>query len=261
MQVLWEKRELIWAFLKRDLLTRYKGSVLGFLWSFLNPLFLLLLYTFVFSVLLGIRFPGSQTIAGYGLYLFCGLIPWIAFSETISRSPSLIPAQANLVKRVIFPTEILPLVAAASGFVHSLCALVILIGAVILLKGQFFHLSILLLPLVIVPQLLLTIGLSWLLASLGVFFRDLSEIMRIVVTAWTFLTPIMYPIEMIPESYRVYMFLNPMTAIVEGYRDLILKGSIPHWEGLAWTGLLGLLTALIGYFWFSRTKREFADVI
>ena len=257
----WQYRELITSFIKRDILTRYRGSFLGILWSFLNPLFLLVMYTVVFSVILGIRFPGSTDITGYSIYLFCGLVPWIAFSETVGRAPSLILANVNLVKKTVFPLEILSLMATSTGFIHGLVGLVILIGAVIVSPGQPLHWTVLLLPVVMIPQILFTIGISWFLSSVGVFVRDLSEVMRIILTAWMFMTPIMYPLETIPARYRGYMLINPLAVIIEGYRGLILKGEFPQWDGLVWTVFLGVLVAVAGYYWFMRTKKAFADVI
>ena len=256
-----EYRELIWSFIKRDVLTRYRGSFLGVLWSFLNPLFLLFLYTFVFSIILGIRFPGSTATTGYSLYLFCGLVPWMTFSETIGRSPELILSNVNLVKKTVFPLEILAIMATFTGIIHGLFGLLILIIAAILTQGQPIHMTILMLPLVMIPQILFTLGLSWLLSSLGVFIRDTAQVIRIVLTGWMFVTPIVYPLEKIPEAYRGYMLLNPLSVIVEGYRALILKGSLPDWGGLLWTTVLGLFMTVIGYYWFVRTKKAFADVI
>lgn len=253
--------ELIVIFIKRDILSRYKGSFLGILWEFLNPIFLLLLYTFVFSIILRIRFPGTTGISGYSLHLFCGLIPWLAFSETIGRAPELLVTNINLVKKTIFPLEILPIMATSTGFIHALFALLILLIAVVLTNGQFLHITVLLLPVVMIPQLLFTLGLSWIISSIGVAIRDLSEIVRIFLTAWMFLTPIMYPIESIPEKYRNYVFINPFAVIVGSYRDLIIKGIIPDWRGLLWISFLGVSMTVLGYIWFIRCKKIFADVI
>lgn len=253
--------ELIIIFIKRDILTRYKGSFLGISWAFLNPLFLLLLYTVVFSIILGIRFPGTTGISGYSLQLFCGLVPWLAFSETIGRSPSLLLSNVNLVKKTVFPLEILPLVATSTGFIHALFALMILFLAIVLTNGQSLYITVLLLPIVMIPQILFTLGLSWIFSSVGVAFRDLAELVRIFLTAWMFLTPIMYPIEMIPERYRNYVFINPFAVIVEGYRDLIIKGIIPDWRGLLWISFLGVFMTVLGYVWFIRCKKIFADII
>jgi len=253
--------ELLSSFIKRDILIRYRGSFLGILWSFLNPLFLLLLYTFVFSVILGIRFPGSTAISAYSINLFCALIPWLAFSETIGRAPSLILSNVNLVKKTVFPLEILPVMAASTGFIHALISLLILFVAVIIAHGQLLYMTVFLLPIVMIPQILFTVGLAWMLSSMGVFVRDLGELVRIFLTAWMFLTPIMYPLEVIPERYRGYALINPMAVIAEGYRALIIKGALPDWKGLLWVSFLGVFMAAMGYLWFMKTKKAFADVI
>ncbi len=259
--IIFQYRELLWSFIKRDMLTRYRGSFLGIMWSFLNPLFMLLLYTFVFSVILGVRFPGSTAISGYSINLFCALIPWLAFSETIGRSPSLILSNVNLVKKTVFPLEILPVMAASTGFIHGLISLLILFVAVIIANGHLLSMTIFLLPIVMIPQILFTVGLAWMLSSMGVFVRDLGELVRLFLTAWMFLTPIMYPMEVIPEKYRGYAMINPIAVIAEGYRALIIKGVLPDWKGLLWIALLGLFMGVMGYIWFMKTKKIFADVI
>jgi lipopolysaccharide transport system permease protein len=258
---MWIKhRELIWSFTKRELIGRYRGSFLGLLWSFVNPLFLLMVYTVVFSKMLQVRFDDSSSPLLYGVYLLCGMIPWLAFSETLGKSATLVTGQVNLVKKTVFPLEILSVVSVLTGFIHSLFGMGILIAALAFAQKGIPS-TILFLPVVMMAQLLLTVGLSWFLASIGVFIRDTAEVMRLLLTPWMLLTPILYPMEMIPERFRDLMYLNPMTVIVSGYRQTLLEGQVPDWAPLLGVILFGAAFAALGYFWFMRTKRAFADVV
>ena len=256
---LYSHRELIFSFVKRSLLSRYRGSFLGLLWSFINPLFMLLIYTITFSFLFKIR-PTSGGDIPYTIFLFTGMVPWIAFSEGLSFSTGVILANVNLVKKTVFPLEVLPVVATLTGFIHSLFALIILLGG-ILLMTHTLHWTLLLLPVVMIPQLIFTAGLCWLLASLGVFIRDMLQIIGLVLTGWMFMTPIMYPVELIPGRYRWIWTINPMYGVVEGYRDLLLHGASPHWKMLLLVTSAGVIFAILGYLWFMKTKKAFAEVV
>lgn len=255
---LFSHRELIVSFAKRTLIGRYRGSFLGIFWSFINPLFLLLIYTIVFSFLFKIR-PGVGDVP-YSIFLFAGMIPWIAFSEALSHSTSIILENKNLVKKTVFPLEILPVTATLAGFIHSLFGLVILLSGILLVRHTLYPL-LFLLPLVMVLQIILTIGLCWFLASLGVFIRDISHMVGLGLTALMYLTPILYPIEMIPTKFRWLWAINPMYGIVNGYRSLLLQGTFPDWKSLLWVFIAGLVLTILGYSWFMKTKKVFADVI
>lgn len=261
MNMFYKNRELIWSFVKRDLIGKYKGSFLGILWSFINPLFMLVIYTIVFSVFFKLRAkPGTGT-SYYSLFLFCGMVPWIAFSQALNKSSIVILGNINLVKKTIFPLEILPLVSTLSGFVHSLFGLFILFMGIIILQGQSFHFTFLLLIVVMIPQLLFTVGIGWFLASIGVFIRDVREIVNIALMAWMYMTPIFYPTDLIPESFKLIMKLNPMYTVVGSYRDVLIYGKPPDLMGLSILTLFSVVIALLGYMWFMRNKKEFADVI
>ena len=256
-----KNRELIASLVRREIVGKYRGSFLGILWSFLNPLFFLIVYTLVFSKILRVRFGSVEDSSVYGLYLFSGMVPWLAFSEAVGRSPGIIHANVNLIKKTIFPTEILPLVSTLSAFIHSLFGIAILIIGIILIGNHVIYMTIFLLPMIIIPQILFTLGLSWFLSSIGVFIRDALEVTRIILTAWMFLTPIVYPLETIPEKFRILMLFNPMATIVEGYRDILLRGQFPEWGPFAGVTFIGALFAVLGYAWFMKTKKTFADVV
>lgn len=257
---LYRQRWLIGYFVQRDLVYTYKGSYLGFFWSFLHPLFMIVLYTFVFSTILQVRFSESGSSLNFGLYVYCGLIPYLAFSQAIQEALSTIRVNATLVQKVVFPIEILPLAAVATNFISQLFGL----GGLILvfsLVGQELHWTVLLLPLVMVPQILLTLGLSYIASVVGTYIKDIKEIISVLLRALLFAVPIMYPLSIVPEKYRPLIDLNPLTYLVESYRDLILEGQIPETSWSAWFALFSGVIFIVGFIWFERSKLKFADVI
>lgn len=258
---LWRNRGLILASTKREVLGRYRGSALGLLWSFFNPFFMLLVFTFVFSVVFNARWGReSESKTEFALVLFAGLIIFNLFAECINRAPSLILSNPNYVKKVVFPLEILPFVGLLSAFYHLLISLVVWIVAYLFLFGVP-HLTVLILPLVILPFALFIMGLSWALASLGVFLRDVSQFTGVVVTAMMFLSPIFYPASALPEAYRQILFLNPLTPVIEMTRDVLYWGRVPD---LMLLGIYWVATAVIawlGFAWFQKTRKGFADVL
>lgn len=257
----YKNRELIWSFVKRDLIGKYKGSFFGILWSFINPLFMLLIYTIVFSVFFKMRArPGTGT-SYYSLFLFCGMVPWIAFSQALNRSSGIILSNVNFVKKTVFPLEILPLVSTLSGFAHSLFGLFILFAGLMIMPNQQIYITYPLLVIVMIPQLLLTAGISWFLASIGVFIRDVREIVNMVLIAWMYMTPVFYPANIIPDSFKPFMKLNPMYTIVENYRNVLIYGKLPDWESLFILTIFALGVAVLGHKWFIKSKTAFADVI
>lgn len=259
-QNLYRQRKLIQLMVRRDLVGRYKGSFAGLLWTVVNPLALLFIYWFVFSVILRVRFGASGKPIDFVFYILAGLLPWMAFAEALIRSNTCILENPNLVKKVVFPLEVLPVNATLSGGINSLVGIVLLILLVLGNRGTIPW-TLVLLPLIILPQLLLTAGFGWFLASLGVFIRDINHIIGLVLTVWMFLCPIVYPQSLVPDSLLPLMRLNPFMAVVEGYRSVLLDGTPPAL--LQWLYLLGasLLTFFLGYYWFIRTKKAFADVI
>jgi lipopolysaccharide transport system permease protein len=259
---LWRHRDLIRQFTRREIEGRYKGSFLGLFWSFVNPLVLLLIYTFIFGVVFKARWPNAQTdsLSEFALTLFCGLIAFTIFSECVSRAPSLIVGVPSYVKKVVFPLEILPLSLLGSAIFHALVSLVILLVANLVVIGAF-RWTIVLLPLIALPLLFLSLGFSWFLASLGVFIRDVGYTVALVVQVLFLMTPIFYPIENLPEPLQSIIRLNPLSSIVENFRRVLLWGWMPSWIGLSfWLLATGALMVL-GYAWFMKTKKAFADVV
>ena len=261
---LWRNRGLIKTMTQREVIGRYRGSVMGILWSFLNPVFLLLVYTFVFSVVLKARWSGggggSDSKIEFALILFAGLIVFNLFAECINRAPGLILANVNYVKKVVFPLEILPWVALGSALFHALISLVVWLIAYLILFGVP-HLTVLLLPLVILPFLLFVIGLTWTLASLGVYLRDVSQFIGPVTTAMMFLSPIFYPISVLPEAYRQLLLLNPLTPAIEQAREVLYWGKVPDMTILSVYLVGSALIAWLGFAWFQKTRKGFADVL
>ena len=259
---LWHHRDLIRQFMRREIEGRYKGSFLGLFWSFVTPLVMLLIYTFVFGVIFKSRWPNSRSdnLGEFAITLFCGLICFNIFSDCISRAPGSIISVPNYVKKVVFPLEILAVSAFSSALFHALVSLNILLCANLLLNGTL-QWTLLLLPIVALPLMFLSLGLSWFLASLGVFVRDISYTVILIVQVLFFLTPIFYPLQSIPEPYQTMIRLNPLTSVVENFRDVILWGVLPDWGSLTiWISATGVLL-LLGYAWFMKTKKAFADVI
>jgi lipopolysaccharide transport system permease protein len=257
----WHHKNLIKELIKRDVNGRYRGASLGLVWSVLNPLFLLGIYTFVFSVVFKARWSqASDSKIEFALVLFAGLIVFGVFSECVSRAPGLILANANYVKKVVFPLEILPLVALGSAIFHATISLGVWLGAYIIFYG-WPHLTILWLPVVLLPLTLYTLGFSWLLASLGVYLRDLSQFIGTLMTALIFISPIFYPASALPEPYRSAMYANPLTSAIEQARTVMYWGKNPDaWEFLINLSL-GATIAFLGFAWFQKTRKGFADVV
>jgi lipopolysaccharide transport system permease protein len=258
---LWRNRGLIQASAKREVLGRYRGSTLGLFWSFFNPLLMLLVYTFVFSVVFKSRWSGgSESKIEFALVLFVGLIIFNLFAECINRAPTLILSNVNYVKKVVFPLEILPFVGLISALYHALISLVVWFIAYVI----FFGLpqpTALLLPLIVVPLCLLVMGLSWALASLGVFLRDVAQFIGVLTTVLMFLSPIFYPASAIPERYQHLMYLNPITPVIELGRDVLYWGKLPCFNVLSIYWLVTACIAWLGFAWFQNTRKGFSDVL
>ena len=260
----WAKLDLLITLVQRDLEARYKGSVLGNLWPLVNQLSQLLILTYVFSVVLKIKLSLSGLPANnltFGLWLFAGMLPWTAFLSGFMPAAQSVIAQPNLVKKVVFPLGLLPLVPICSAFVESSLGLIVLI-LLVGITSQTVHGTLWLLPLVWVPQLLLTAGLGYLAAGLTVFLRDVPQTLGVLLNLWFYATPIIYPASLIPEAWRVWIFwLNPMTAIVEVYRGLVLVGEVKHWEEWGVATLVSLLVFYSGLTVYQRLRPAFADVL
>ncbi len=258
---LWHNRSLVRALVQRDVMGRYRGSFMGILWSLFNPVFMLSVYTFMFSVVFKARWSGGgESRTEFALVLFAGLIVFNIFGESINRAPSCILNNTNYVKKVLFPLEILPCVALGSALFHALVSIGVWVLAYALLFGVP-HATALFLPLILLPMLLFTLGLSWALAALGVYLRDVSQVVGLITTALMFLSPIFYPVSALPEDYRTLMLLNPLTPSIEQVRAVLFWGNLPDF-GLLGLSLVGAaLTAWLGFAWFQKTRKGFADVL
>jgi lipopolysaccharide transport system permease protein len=258
---MWRNRSLIAALTKREVIGRYRGSMLGILWSFFNPVFMLVVYTFVFSVVFKARWSGgSDSKTEFALILFSGLIVYSLFAECVNRAPGFILGNVNYVKKVVFPLEILPVIAMLAAFFHLLISLVVWLIFYVIFFG-IPHPTIALLPLILLPLTLFTIGMSWALASLGVYLRDISQIVGVLTTALMFLSPIFYPISALPAEFQTWMHLNPLTLVIESTREVLVWGTMPNL--LLWLIQLGVSTiiAWLGFAWFQKTRKGFADVL
>lgn len=257
----WRNRTLIGALVQREVVGRYRGSFMGILWSFFNPVFMLIVYTFVFSVVFKARWSGgSDSKTEFALILFAGLIIFNFFAECFNRGPTLILSNANYVKKVVFPLEVLPWITVGSAIFHMLISLIVWLLAYVILFG-FPHLTVLLFPLIIFPLLLFIMGLTWALASLGVYLRDVSQFIGILTTVLMFLSPIFYPATALPERYQHLLMLNPLTPAIEYARDVLFFGKLPDFTILGLYTLGSALIAWLGFAWFQKTRKGFADVI
>lgn len=259
---LWEHRSLTGALIRREVIGRYRGSVFGVVWSFFNPVLMLIVYTFVFSVVFKARW-GETLNAGhadFAVVLFVGMIVHGLFSEVINRAPGLILANASYVKRVVFPLEILPIVAMGSALFHTTISLIVLLLAQLILS-QHVPWTAVLFPIVLVPLVFATMGVAWFLASVGVFVRDVGQSIGIVTTIMLFLAPVFYPISALPPGFQIVMRLNPLTLVIEEGRKLLLFGQLPDWAGLAVYWAVSIVAAWAGFLWFQKTRRGFADVV
>lgn len=255
-------RGLIVALTKREILGRYRGSIFGLAWSFFNPLLMLAIYTFFFSYVLKAKWgEGAVTShADFAIILFSGLIVHGMFSECIVRAPALISDNVNFVKKVVFPLDIFPWVTLLAAFFHMLISLVVLV-LMMMVFSEPVPLTIFLLPLVLTPFLLITIGTTWFLAAMGVYVRDVGQMMSFVSSILLFLSPIFYPVASLPEGLQTIAFLNPLTLVVEQTRQISIFGQIPNFDGLALYAFISLFVAYGGFWFFQRLRKGFADVL
>src|SRR5215470_19352520 len=258
---LWHNRELIAQLTRREVLSRYRGSILGLAWSFFNPLLMLVVYTFVFSVVFKARWgPGDGSKADFAIVLFAGMIIHGLFAECVIRAPGLILANVNYVKKVVFPLEILPWVAAGSALFHCAVSIAVLLAAQLVFQHALAW-TVAFLPIVLVPLLFATMGFAWFLSSIGVYVRDIGQTIGIFTTVLLFLSPIFYPVEALPENYRILLLLNPLTYVIGDARRVLIWGQPPDWTGLMIYAAASFVVAWLGFGWFQRTRRGFADVV
>lgn len=258
---LWHNRQLILKLVGREVVGRYRGSFLGILWSFFNPVFMLTVYTFVFSVVFKARWTDSgESKAEFALVLFAGLLIFNLFSECVNRAPSLIQSNLNYVKKVVFPLEILPVIAFGTALFHALVSFFVWFVFSFFVIG-LPHVTLVLFPLILFPLAFLTLGLSWFLASLGVFLRDVVQVVGLMTTTLMFLTPIFYPIAAIPEKYHRLIYCNPLAFIIEQTRSLLIFGDPIDWINFGLLTVFSLVFCWLGFMWFQKTRKGFADVL
>jgi ABC-type polysaccharide/polyol phosphate export permease len=271
LKVLYRYRVLIQSLISRELKARYRGTVLGFLWSFINPFLLMVIYTVVFGFIIGARDPAfNRSPVLYALFLFCGVLPWTWFSSSSIESANILMIQGNLIKKVLFPAEVLPVVVVTSNFIHFLFGLPILLAAKLLIVlfvpgSPPFSAYILLLPLVMLVQFVFSLGFGFLISSLTVHFRDIKDILSNLLTFWFFATPIIYPMsfETVRSSslLRFLLNLNPMTHIIQGYHATLYYGQAPDWLRLGGTLLFSLLLFWAGHTVFDRLRDSFPEEV
>jgi lipopolysaccharide transport system permease protein len=255
-------RYTIWQMTKREVVGRYRGSALGLVWSLITPLIMLVVYTFVFSVVFKARWgiSSEESQADYAVLLFCGLILFNFFSECANRAPMLIASTVIYVKKIVFPLEIFAIVAALSALFHMLVSLGVLLAVELVL----FHglpWTIILFPLLLVPLLLATLGVSWVLAVIGVYLRDIIPVVALGTSVLMFASPLFFPISALPGRVQTLLWLNPFTFLFESARDVLVFGRVPDPLILAGFWIGGALIALLGFRWFQHARQGFADVV
>jgi lipopolysaccharide transport system permease protein len=255
--------DLVRQMTRRDVVGRYRGSILGLAWSFVTPFLMLLIYTFVFAVIFRARWGMQQhgnSTASFAIVMFVGIMIHGVFADAVTRAPTLILSNANYVRRVVFPLELLPVIMLGSVLFHMLVSL-----GVWLIVAQFVLSSIpwtgLLLPVIIAPLLIGTLGFCWMLSSVGVFVRDVGQTVGLLASAMLFLAPVFYPLDSIPDPLKLLILANPLTFVIEQSREVLIWGNLPSWKGLAIYWACALLVAQLGLWWFQRTRKGFADVL
>jgi lipopolysaccharide transport system permease protein len=258
---LWQHRNLIMQMTRREVVGRYRGSIMGLAWSFFNPILMLVVYTFVFSVVFKARWGTEvESQTSFAIVLFVGMIVYGLFAEIANRAPGLILSNVNYVKKVIFPLEILPVIGMGAALFHALISFCVLLAAILLINGTLAWTAIFF-PLVILPLLVSTLGIAWFLASVGVFVRDVGQTIGIFTTVLMFVSPVFYPISALPENFQIWLMLNPLTFVIEQSRAVMIFGKQPDWTGLGIYSSVSLLIAWAGYWWFQKTRKGFADVL
>lgn len=265
LKELYKYRVLIQNLISRELKARYRGTVLGFLWSFFNPFLLMVIYTIVFGFFIGPRDPAfNNNPWWYALFLFCGVLPWTWFSASSLESANVLMVQGNLIKKILFPVEILPIVVVTSNFVHFLFGLPILLLFVPIM-GKKFTPFILFIPLVIIVQYIFSLGFAFLVSSLTVHFRDIKDILTNLLTFWFFASPIIYPITFPPiqnsKILQLWMDLNPMTHIMGGYQNSVFFGEMIRWKRLGITFLVSIFLLFLGYYVFDKLRDSFPEEV
>lgn len=257
----WQSRRLIWSLVRREVEQKYKGSVIGVLWSLVNPLIMLAIYTFVFSAIFRMRWVAlSDDPLDFALMLFAGLLLFNLFAECVTRAAGLVTANPNLVKKVVFPLHVQAWSVLGAAVFQAAINLVVLLAALIAVKGAPPWTAVLI-PVIFVPLCLVALGLMWFLSALGVYIRDLGQITGHAVTMMMFLSPLFYPIEAVPSQFQRLFVLNPLTFLINEARKVLVMGSLPDWQGLAVYSAFALLVACLGFWFFQRARPGFSDVL
>lgn len=258
----WQQRQLIYQMAKREVQGRYRGSSLGVLWSLALPMLMLTVYSFVFSVIFATRWPGAMegNRLQFAVILFAGMIVFGIFSECVQRAPNLVVNQPNFVKKVVFPLETMAWSTLCAALFHAGISIVVLIVLITVTQGGL-PLTALLLPLVLLPLVCLTLGLTWFFSALGVYVRDVGQVLGVAITALMFLSPLFYPASALPADFRWMATVNPIAFSIEQARDVLIFGRLPHWTALG--AYMGAAVAVmwLGFVWFQKTRRGFADVL
>lgn len=261
VSVLYRQRALLWDLGKRDFIGRYKGSFLGVVWSLFNPLLMLAIYTFVFSVAFKARWgAGEESKVAFAIVLFSGMVIHGLFAECLNRAPSLILTHPNYVKKVVFPLEILPWMTLLSALFHFCVSFAVLL-AFCFISGVEVGSGVLLMPLLLLPLVLIMLGLSYVFASLGVYLRDLAQVIGMVTTVSLFLAPVFYPVDALPEDYRALLVWNPITLPIVQLREVMFWDRMPAWDAWGISLLISVAVFQLGFWWFQKSRRGFADVL
>ncbi|MEO8603831.1 MAG: ABC transporter permease [bacterium] len=258
---LWGNRQLVWQLTKREVLGRYRGSLFGLVWSLANPLLMLAVYTVVFGHVFAARWAGEvDSTGGFALVLFAGLTVFNLFAECVTRAPGLVVGNPNYVKKVVFPLECLAWVTLGAALFHAAVSFAALLAATLVVRGGVPW-TVVFLPVVLLPLLLLVLGLTWMLAALGVYVRDTSHVVGVLVSVLLFLSPVFFPASALPAPLRAAALLNPLAVVLESTRAVLVWGQAPDWPALAATTLAAGIVAWLGLLWFDRTRAGFADVL
>lgn len=250
---IYEYREMIFSLVKRDLRGRYKGSALGFLWTFINPLLQLLIYTMVFSVIM------RSGIEDYYIFLFVALVPWIFFSTSLTGGAGCIIAQQDMVKKIYFPREVLPIAHVTSQFINMLLSFIVIFAVLIFTRHPLHLKAILCLPIIMLVEYVLALGITMVVSAVTVYLRDVEYILGILTMAWQFLTPVMYSVDMVPEQMRGIFFLNPMTPIIIAYRNILYDGTVPQLGTLLSASVIGVVILIVGWALFHHLQKHFVE--
>jgi lipopolysaccharide transport system permease protein len=260
LRTIWRNRGLIRTMVRRDILGRYRGSFAGVFWTVINPLLLMLTYFFVFGIVLRARFGADQSRSSFALYYLAGMLPWLAFSEAAGRSAGVLLEHRNFIKKLVFAVETLPVNLVVSGLVSEFFAILLFCGFLLAARGAV-PFSMVWLPALLIPQILFTAGVSWFLAALGVFLRDLGQFIGFLLTLWFFLTPICYPESSLPAEFLPLFSKNPIYVLVRGYRAIFLENRAPDFGPLWKLWLLAGAVFILGHAWFYKLRKTFPDII